>query len=139
MVHGFGRGGGRGKGRRRGGGRRGGIKRREVAADRNCICPNCGLVLPHQRGVPCFETRCPDCGAAMTRQFNIQQATGSGQTTSTAPKPVVDPNLCTGCQKCVAVCPVDAIEMKNHKAVIIKEKCTNCRICITSCPVSAIK
>lgn len=75
----------------------------------------------------------------MTRQFSVQQPAGTGQAARMASKPVIDPKLCTGCQKCVAVCPMDAIEMQNHKAVIISEKCTNCRVCITSCPVSAIK
>jgi hypothetical protein len=32
-----------------------------------CVCPHCGATLPHQRGVPCFQTTCPDCGAAMLR------------------------------------------------------------------------
>lgn len=35
----------------------------------NCICPMCGLVMPHQRGTPCFQTKCPQCSSPMTRQF----------------------------------------------------------------------
>ena len=35
----------------------------------NCICPKCGLVVPHQRGIPCFQTKCPQCSSPMTRQF----------------------------------------------------------------------
>ena len=33
-----------------------------------CVCPQCGRRLPHQRGMPCVERRCPNCGIAMTRQ-----------------------------------------------------------------------
>ena len=32
-----------------------------------CVCPNCGEKLPHERGIPCFEIKCPKCGTAMTR------------------------------------------------------------------------
>ncbi|HNQ64098.1 MAG: hypothetical protein BWX58_00673 [Deltaproteobacteria bacterium ADurb.Bin026] len=35
----------------------------------NCICPNCGNVVPHERGVPCFQRQCPKCGSFMARQF----------------------------------------------------------------------
>jgi predicted Fe-Mo cluster-binding NifX family protein len=33
-----------------------------------CVCPQCGHQEPHERGVPCTEKRCVQCGAAMTRQ-----------------------------------------------------------------------
>lgn len=33
----------------------------------SCLCPACGYAVPHVRGVPCVEVRCPRCGAAMTR------------------------------------------------------------------------
>ena len=32
-----------------------------------CICPNCGTKMPHQRGIPCYEHKCPKCDGAMTR------------------------------------------------------------------------
>jgi len=32
-----------------------------------CVCPNCGYQAPHQPGVPCFQQRCPRCGAPMIR------------------------------------------------------------------------
>lgn len=33
-----------------------------------CICINCGLKVPHTRGKPCRETRCPNCGNTMLRE-----------------------------------------------------------------------
>ncbi len=32
-----------------------------------CVCPQCGERTPHQRGIPCFEQKCPKCNAPMTR------------------------------------------------------------------------
>jgi len=50
------RGGGRGQGGGYGAGQGG-----------DCICPNCGKRVSHQLGTPCFEQKCPKCGAARTR------------------------------------------------------------------------
>lgn len=36
--------------------------------DGNCVCPECGKKVPHTTGVPCNETKCPECGAIMTRE-----------------------------------------------------------------------
>ena len=32
-----------------------------------CVCPKCKTSIPHQRGVPCQEERCPECSAKMLR------------------------------------------------------------------------
>ncbi len=71
MPFGFGRGGrkgGRGKGRGFGRGR-GPEKFEPGRFSSNCICPHCGLIEPHQPGIPCFQKKCPRCGSPMTRKF----------------------------------------------------------------------
>ncbi|KPJ56439.1 hypothetical protein AMJ49_04850 [Parcubacteria bacterium DG_74_2] len=32
-----------------------------------CWCPQCNKKVPHQRGIPCYEAKCPKCGSLMTR------------------------------------------------------------------------
>jgi hypothetical protein len=34
----------------------------------DCVCPSCGTILPHKRGVPCFDVPCPKCGQMMIRK-----------------------------------------------------------------------
>ncbi len=64
-----GQGPGTGKGLGRGGGRgRMGGARPGSGPGGNCVCPSCGAVVAHQRGVPCYQVQCPKCGAAMTKQ-----------------------------------------------------------------------
>ena len=62
-----GKGGGQGQGRGgHGHGRMGGPL---AAGDGGtCVCPKCGHREPHERGTPCAQSKCPQCGAAMTRE-----------------------------------------------------------------------
>jgi hypothetical protein len=32
-----------------------------------CVCSTCGEKMPHQMGMPCYEQKCPKCGAVMAR------------------------------------------------------------------------
>jgi predicted Fe-Mo cluster-binding NifX family protein len=66
-----GRGQGMGSGGRKGqGGQRPGRRGGRMGAGTAgyCTCPQCGHQEAHQRGVPCVEQKCPQCGTAMTRQ-----------------------------------------------------------------------
>lgn len=45
---------------------------------------------------------------------------------------------CIGCETCVAVCPVMAIEMEDGLAKIDQDECTECLSCLDECPVEAI-
>jgi NAD-dependent dihydropyrimidine dehydrogenase PreA subunit len=50
-------------------------------------------------------------------------------------------DLCIGCGQCVIVCPVQAIELKDNKAIINQDQCVECAVCYrdAECPVKAIR
>ncbi|MFW9889554.1 MAG: 4Fe-4S binding protein [Candidatus Thorarchaeota archaeon] len=48
---------------------------------------------------------------------------------------VIDENLCTGCERCVRVCPHDALSMnEKEKASVDKALCAGCGLCWYECP-----
>ncbi len=57
-----GRGPGQGAGRKMGGNRPG------AGPEGGCVCPGCGVKIPHRAGVPCNLVSCPECGARMARE-----------------------------------------------------------------------
>jgi uncharacterized Fe-S center protein len=49
-------------------------------------------------------------------------------------------SLCTGCGRCMAICPSEgAIKIIKKKAHFYHEKCIGCAECITICPENALK
>lgn len=53
--------------------------------------------------------------------------------------PRIDVHRCTGCSRCVDVCPTQALAQVNSKAVLsAPERCTLCDICEEICPEDAI-
>jgi len=50
---------------------------------------------------------------------------------------IINNDKCTGCEECIASCPVSAIEMKEGKA-FINEYCEACMTCLNVCPEGAI-
>lgn len=54
-------------------------------------------------------------------------------------KPKVIKEDCFACGTCLAVCPMIAITITEHYAIIDESKCTNCRLCEKACPVKAIR
>ncbi|MBN1957356.1 MAG: 4Fe-4S dicluster domain-containing protein [Desulfuromonadales bacterium] len=57
--------------------------------------------------------------------------------------PVIAQDKCTGCGKCVNVCPVEAIALasandphkpKRRHATLIEDRCLGCGLCVRNCP-----
>lgn len=46
---------------------------------------------------------------------------------------------CQDCYKCVRRCPVKAIRIKEHSAMVMGEECIYCGTCVNICPVGAKK
>ncbi len=59
----------------------------------------------------------------------------------------VDVDRCSGCEVCIAFCPVDCIALTadpemptvNPTCVVIEEECIGCKICAVECPWDAIE
>lgn len=58
------------------------------------------------------------------------------ETTSFIPN--INYNTCVNCNKCVKVCPIDAISNIDGKVVIDKEVCLGCGVCVRNCPKRSI-
>jgi Pyruvate/2-oxoacid:ferredoxin oxidoreductase delta subunit len=53
---------------------------------------------------------------------------------------VSDRELCTGCEKCLERCQMDAITLSDDETAIINtDRCIGCGLCVTTCPVEAIE
>ncbi len=50
----------------------------------------------------------------------------------------IDVELCTGCEKCLKVCPVDVLVMEDGVAKL-EGDCISCGACVSACPVDAIE
>lgn len=55
-----------------------------------------------------------------------------------AVKPMVNHNKCKVCKRCIEVCPVFAINLKNSFPEVDRKKCISCFCCDEHCPYGAI-
>lgn len=43
-------------------------EKKKLKTAEKCSCPNCGLEIEHQHGIPCNQHECPKCGDLMKRK-----------------------------------------------------------------------
>lgn len=54
--------------------------------------------------------------------------------------PVVDSELCVVCGKCVEICPLDVMKLKDGRIIVMyPDECWHCRACVMDCPKEAIR
>ncbi len=42
-------------------------KKQGLGSGGECICPKCKTTIKHKKGVPCHDSKCPECGSKMLR------------------------------------------------------------------------
>ncbi|MCS7047102.1 MAG: 4Fe-4S binding protein [Gemmataceae bacterium] len=53
--------------------------------------------------------------------------------------PVLDDRLCTGCERCVGVCPTECLALDGHRPWLPRpEHCVSCAACVVICPSAAL-
>ena len=50
----------------------------------------------------------------------------------------IEEDKCDFCGTCVAVCPVDAIELAEARIEIIEPRCIDCDLCVYICPIEVL-
>ena len=51
----------------------------------------------------------------------------------------VDRSKCIDCGACIGLCPVDALNFDEQKALEVQEdKCIQCNACVKACPMKAL-
>lgn len=51
----------------------------------------------------------------------------------------INTNACRGCIHCIKFCPMEAIRVRNRKAVITAERCIDCAECVRNCTSHAAR
>jgi formate hydrogenlyase subunit 6/NADH:ubiquinone oxidoreductase subunit I len=91
---------------------------------------------------------CNCCGCCCEAMIAARRFTILNPVHTTNFIPEVDQQNCTGCSKCVNVCPVEAIALacandpkkptRKH-ATLIEDRCLGCGLCVRACPEKVIK
>jgi ferredoxin len=83
-----------------------------------------------------FICNCCSCHCMILKDALSQPK--PGKALSSGYQPVVDPDLCTGCETCIGRCPAKAMTMPENLPIIDPDRCFGCGVCAIGCPMEAI-
>lgn len=120
-----------------------------VLPQTQCGLCSYGGCLPYAKAIVAGDAtidRCPPGGVSVLQRLAKLTGLAAGpyveavQAQAKLPEvAVIDENLCIGCTKCIAACPVDAIiGAAKHMHGILTDACTGCGLCLPPCPMDCI-
>ncbi len=80
---------------------------------------------------------CCGCCCGMLRSLKLQDHPAAAVKSNYFSE--IDEDECVGCETCVDRCPMEAIRMKDEKAVVTLKRCIGCGLCVSTCPSDAIR
>jgi ferredoxin len=81
---------------------------------------------------------CNCCGCCCGFLGTITKLGLSGGVASSRYRAAVDDELCNGCESCLEVCQVKAVEVEDGQARVDAERCIGCGLCASHCPSGAV-
>jgi electron transport complex protein RnfB len=84
-----------------------------------------------------FICNCCSCHCLLFKRILSQPK--PGRILNSGFRPRMDPELCTGCQTCVEICPAKAWKEGEDAPQVDLDRCVGCGVCALNCPTQAIR
>lgn len=114
---------------------------RQIDRDEACkildMAEENGLVLSPTNSQK-LSAICCCCTCCCPTLKNIKPFPNPGEMVMSYYRSTIDGELCTGCDECIAICPMDAIVDEDGVSEVLVERCIGCGLCVNRCPVEAI-